>query len=58
MAVDVEGGVAVVALVASWEVLRWALAEDGMLRSPGAGGVGATVEGVGSERAVVVEADV
>ena len=55
---DVEGGVEAVVSVASWEVLGWALAEDGMLRSPGTGGTGATVEGVGSESAVVVEADV
>ena len=54
----VEGGVEAVVLVASWGVLGWALAEDRMLRSPGAGGAGATVEGVGSESAVVVEADV
>ena len=53
---DVEGGVEAVVLVASWEVPGWALAEDGMLRSPGTGGAGATVEGVGSESAVVVEA--
>ena len=32
---DVEGGVEAVVLVASWEVPGWALAEDGMLRSPG-----------------------
>ena len=28
---DVEGGVAAAAVVASWEALGWALAEDGML---------------------------
>ena len=53
---DVEGGVAVVAVVAGWEVLWWGVADDGMLGSLGAG-VSATVDGVGSEGTAVVEAD-
>ena len=52
-----SGGVAVVAVVAGWEVLWWGVADDGMFGSLGAGGVSATVDGVGSEGTAVVEAD-
>ena len=54
---DVEDGVAVVAVVAGWEVICRGFADVGMFGSPGAGGVGAPVEGVGSEGTAVVGAD-
>ena len=54
---DVEDGVAVVAVVAGWAVICRGFADVGMFGSPGAGGVGAPVEGVGSEGTAVVGAD-